>query len=217
MNTKYPRTYHLPFSPEVHSDDKVLHDISNFIGKDIIITEKADGGNTCLSQEGVFARSHGQQTDCPTFDYIKNIHYFSKKHMMNHEYKYYGENLYAIHSIVYTNLKDYFYLFGISDKEKFLSYFDMVKEATRMGFKSVPVVFRGIFETEKKLKDFLDDEIKKDSYWGGEREGFVIRTPNEFPIEDFSENVVKYVRKGHVQSDKHWKENWKKQELNKSI
>jgi len=215
MNTKYPRTFHLPFSPEVHSDDKVLHDISGFIGKEIIISEKADGGNTCLSKDGVFARSHGQQTDCSTFDYIKAVHYFPKKYDMNKDFKYYGENLYAIHSIKYTNLKDYFYLFGISDKENFLSYIDMVKEATRMGFKSVPVVFRGIFKTEKELNTFLDKEIKKDSYWGGEREGFVLRTPESFKIEDFSKNVVKYVREGHVQSDKHWKENWKKQELSK--
>jgi len=212
--SKYPRTYHLPFSPEVHSDDKVLHDISFFINKEIIITEKADGGNTCLNKDGVFARSHAQPTDCPTFDYIKNVHYFSKKHLMNPDYKYYGENLFAIHSITYTNLKDYFYLFGVSDTENFLSYFDMVKEATRMGFKSVPVVFRGTFTSEEELKNFLDKEIKKESYWGGPREGFVLRTPNSFPIEDFSKNVVKYVREGHVQSDKHWKTNWKQQKLN---
>ena len=43
----------------------------------------------------------------------------------------------------------------------------------------------------------------------------MLRNPDTFRIEDFSKNVVKYVREGHVQSDKHWKENWVKQELNK--
>ena len=210
--SKYPRTYHLPFSPEVHSDDKVLHDISKFIGQEIIITEKGDGGNTCLSDD-VYARSHSQGTDCPTFDYIKNVHFYSKKHTFKKDYKYYGENLYAIHSIVYTNLKDYFYMFGVSNKTEFLSFDDMREEGNRVGFEVVPVVFRGTINSEKDLEKLLEIEIKKDSFWGGEREGFVIRTPESFPIEDFSKNVVKYVREGHVQSDKHWKENWVKQEL----
>ena len=210
--SKYPRTLHMPFSPEVHSDDKVLHDLSRFVGRRVIGSEKADGGCTGIN-ENLYARSHSTPTSCPTFDYIKNVHFHAKKHLFNKEYMYFGENLYAVHSIVYTKLKDYFYLFGISGKKEFLSFEDMEKEAKRLNFETVPVVFDGIFNSEKEIKEFFDKEIKKESFWGGDREGFVLRIADSFPNEDFSKNVVKYVRKGHVQSDKHWKENWVKQEL----
>ena len=211
--SKYQRTLHFTFSPEIHSDDKVQTDLKNIIGKYIVISEKGDGGNTGINNVGVYARSHSQPTDCKTFDYIKGIHYFPKRHLLNKDYFYFGENMYAVHSIVYSNLKDYFYLFGIRNKTHFLSYEDMVKEANRLNYSVVPTIFEGVFNTEKELKDFLDLEINKESFWGGAREGFVVRNKDSFLIEDFSKNVVKYVREGHVQSDKHWKENWKKQEL----
>ncbi len=42
---KYPRTYHLPWSPGKASDDKVLQSTADFIGTPLIITEKLDGEN----------------------------------------------------------------------------------------------------------------------------------------------------------------------------
>lgn len=212
-NSKYKRTLHFPFSPEIHSDDKVQYDLSALIGVEVIASEKADGGNSGFDIYNLFGRTHALPTDCPTFDYIKNVHYYPKKHMFNKDYMYFGENMYAIHSIVYTKLEDYLYLFNIQNKEVMLSFDAMVKEAKRLDFKTVPVVFRGVFKSEKEIESFLKEEMDKESFWGGEREGFVIRVADEFKMEDFSKKVVKYVRKGHVQSDKHWKTNWKKQEL----
>ncbi len=40
---KYPRTFHLPISPGVSSDDKVHKDISIFNNKDVVVTLKMDG------------------------------------------------------------------------------------------------------------------------------------------------------------------------------
>jgi hypothetical protein len=42
--TKYPRTFHLPYSFGRTSDDKVLKTDDQFIGKHVVITEKMDGG-----------------------------------------------------------------------------------------------------------------------------------------------------------------------------
>jgi len=211
---KYPRTFHLPFSPEVHSDDKVLNDISNFIGREIIVTEKLDGGNTMMNINGVYARSHSEIASCESFDYIKNVHFYTKRNLFKEDFEYFGENLYAIHSIKYTNLKDYFYLFSIADEENFLSFEDVVREAKRLDFQVVPVVAKKKFSSEAELKAFLDEEIQKESFLGGEREGFVLRNPLSFKKYEFQENVVKYVRKGHVQTDKHWSKNWEKNYLN---
>ena len=49
---KYGRTMHLPFSPGIHDDDKALKDCSQFFGKQVICTEKADGENTTAYANG---------------------------------------------------------------------------------------------------------------------------------------------------------------------
>ncbi len=67
VNTKYPRTYHLPYSPGATSDDKKLSSnwFENYKGRQIIITEKLDGENTCMNHYDVFSRSHGAPTRSP--------------------------------------------------------------------------------------------------------------------------------------------------------
>ena len=213
-NSKYPRTLHLDFSPEIHSDDKVINmnDFNNnLLNKEIILTEKYDGENSCLKPgEGVFARSHSAPNFNPWSDWLKK-QYYDKLYLLNENYWYFGENLYAIHSIKYDNLDTYFYIFHIYDKinKIWLSFEDMKEEAERVGFKTVKVIFKGVFKTSKELEKFLLVEIKKPSALGKEKEGFVLRTAGSFKKEEFSKHMAKYVRKGHVQTDKHWRENWK--------
>ena len=60
--SKYNRTYHLPWSPGATSDDKISNDISNLIDDYIIITEKLDGENCGMENDGVYARSHATYT-----------------------------------------------------------------------------------------------------------------------------------------------------------
>lgn len=62
---KYPRTPHFKFSPGAKNDDRIADNYSNFIGKEIIITEKLDGGNIGLTKNGVYARSHATFTSNP--------------------------------------------------------------------------------------------------------------------------------------------------------
>jgi hypothetical protein len=49
--------------------------------------------------------------------------------------------------------------------------------------------------------------------YGDTREGVVIRNAGEFPVDEFSNNVCKWVRPNHVQTDEHWTKNWKKATL----
>ena len=208
MIKKYPRTYHFSFSPEVHSDDKVQYDISNLIGKEIVVLFKLDGGNTTLKKGGPFARSHGQKTLCETFDYIKSMHQ-SRIEWDMRELSFHGENMFAKHSIFYSELEDYFYLFGVSDSESFFGWDEVLAEAERMSFKVVPEAFRGIVSSEKELQEIIESSMSLDCPLGGDAvEGFVVRVTDSFNKEDFSKNVVKYVRKGHVQTDEHWSKNW---------
>ena len=67
ISEKYGRTYHYPFSPGTTSDDRINHtyweDIQRI--RTLVHTEKLDGENNCLSQWGVFARSHAAPTTSP--------------------------------------------------------------------------------------------------------------------------------------------------------
>lgn len=215
---KYPRTFHLSFSPEIHSDDKTIYPEyeNDILNSEIVITIKMDGGNCCIKpKEGVFARTHTTETSCQSFNYIKNIHFYSKMHILNQDYWYFGENMYAIHSIEYNGLEDYFYVFNIYDTKNkiWLSWEDLNKEVERCEFKIVHSIFKGK-SNPKEIKKMLEKEINN-SFFGGEVEGYVIRKLDSFKNDDFAKNIVKYVRKGHVQTDEHWSKNWKAASLNK--
>ena len=55
--------------------------------------------------------------------------------------------------------------------------------------------------------------IKRVYYMYDTKEGVVVRRVHEFGADDFSKNVVKYVRENHVQTDEHWTKNWKRAKL----
>lgn len=224
--TKYPRTLHFYFSPEIHSDDKVVHikDLGNFISQEYIITEKMDGQNNCAkglntktsNYDGIFARSHAQETQLPWDSYII-AWYHNFKYSLKENTWYFIENLFAEHSIVYENLDSYMFLFNLYDtnSKMILSWDEIEEEAKKLNLNTPEVLFRGTFNSIAEVKIWMDREIKKPSKYGKEREGFVMRPANEFPIQDFSKVVGKYVRTGHVQTDSHWTKNWKQAKLNK--
>jgi hypothetical protein len=58
---KCPRTYHLPFSEEISSDDKVMKDVYFLKNNPCVITEKMDGENTTMTREYIHARSVDSQ------------------------------------------------------------------------------------------------------------------------------------------------------------
>jgi ATP-dependent RNA circularization protein (DNA/RNA ligase family) len=205
---KYPRTYHFTFSPEIHSDDKIHQNQRIFLNKELIITEKLDGGNTSLKNGKVFARSVSGPASHPSFSMVKKFHGYKSNFFQEVVY---GENLEGMHSIEYTSLNDCFYVFGVlSSENTWFSYDEMINFCEKYNFKSVPLIYRGTFSSLKDLQAFLDKEILKESRFGGEREGFVVRLAESFSFNNFSKYVVKYVRKGHVQTDKHWTKNWKR-------
>lgn len=221
-NTKYPRTYHLPWSPGTTSDDKKLSGdwFDNYKGKEIVITEKLDGENVALNRYDCFARSHGASTRSP---WSRNIWeqdgVFSKVYDKIGEYEWiYGENLYGEHSIHYSKLPSYYHVFAVRDDDKYIwySWDDVSLTADILSLPIVPLLWRGIIETEEQLKSLVDKFVNEPSVYGDTREGVVIRNANEFPVDEFSKNVCKWVRPNHVQTDEHWTKNWKKATLIKT-
>lgn len=212
--SKYPRTYHLEFSPGATSDDKISDDISNLIGSEIIITEKLDGENTGITNNGVYARSHSTFTTSPWSREVRQLFKTNIEGHLDENVFIFGENMEGIHSIEYTNLKSYFYMFGVRDNNIWVTWDQVEEYAYLLDLNIVPVLFRGVINTEKELMSLINKFMKEDSLVGGEKEGVVVRTTGVFHNDDFDKNVAKFVRKDHVQTDEHWTRKWKKAKIN---
>lgn len=222
INTKYPRTYHVPWSPGATSDDKKLPNewfYTYYVGEEIVITEKLDGENSSFSKYDVFSRSHSVPTRTP---WSRNLWendglLWKIKDKIGENGWIYGENLFGEHSIHYNKLPNYFYMFAARHIDETYDYWyswdDVVMVAEILKVPTVPVLWRGVIETEPQLRRLVNDLMTEPSTFGDTKEGVVIRKTSTFDNEDFSKNVCKYVRENHVQTDQHWTRNWKKAEL----
>ncbi len=209
-NGKYPRTYHFPFSPGTTQDDKISADWMTITQHALVVTEKLDGENTCLKKSGVFARSHSAPTRNPWAQNTWPI-WDRIQHDLD-DLEIFGENLYGIHSIEYSQLSAYFYVFGIRSGMQWLSWAEVQQWCFLMDLPVVPVFQTGVF-TPAGLQTKILEGMKAPSALGGIREGFVVRTEASFMEDDFGQNVLKYVRANHVQTDEHWTRNWRKAQL----
>lgn len=224
LSQKYGRTYHYPFSPGTTSDDRINHtywvDIQNI--DTLLHTEKLDGENNCLNQFGVFARSHAAPTTSPWTNQIRERWELIKRDLGNIEL--FGENLYAIHSIEYKRIESYYFIFAVRCLDKWLSWEEVKFYAALFDFPTVPEL--SIQSVNELNKDILEKQIigyaQEPSIFGSmdamtnedcTREGIVSRNIEEYPVNEFAQNVFKYVRKGHVKTDEHWTRNWKRGKL----
>lgn len=203
---KYNRTFHLPWSPGGTSDDKVAKDLSVILNNDIIITEKMDGSNTSLELGGCFARTHSGPPNHPSFDGLKALH-ATIQHKLPDGVQLFGEWLFAKHSIAYDKLPSFFMLFNVRSllDDVWYSWDEVEMWADEIGVPTVPVLFKGKLSTEKELKNKIEELVSQPSRCGGEREGVVVRIQESFTDSAFSQCVMKWVRKDHVQTSEHWK------------
>jgi RNA ligase len=204
---KYSRTYHFPFSEGATNDDKIQFDWQGILSKELVMTEKLDGENTCVKDIGVFARSHAAPTINP---WAKNmLPIWERLRDDLGDLEIFGENLYGVHSIEYERLDDYFFVFAIRQGDYWLSWAELEEYCALFELKIVPVVKIAFFQ-EKEILPLIETEIELGSAFGGECEGYVFRNAERFHVDTFSENVLKYVRKNHVQTDEHWTKNWQR-------
>lgn len=207
---KYPRTPYSPWSPHTSDGDRVIANMSNFIGSPIVITEKLDGANVTLYDGRSFTR--GMNTDgAPWLGMVKKHHAW--KTSGARRVAVHGEDIYAVHSIKYDPVPERrtFYVFALRDVQEniFESFDKTVGVCTTMDFATVPMLYHGVFESQQALRDRLEFEMSEPSRLGGEREGVVVRIADGFPVREFERSVCKLVRVGHIQTDIHWRRNWK--------
>ena len=193
---KYPRTPHLPWSPGATSDDVHLSSAQQFEGREVVITEKMDGENTSIYADGTHARSLDSRGHSSRA-YVKQLA-ASLAGDIPENFRLNGENIYAVHSIRYLALPDWFLLFGIyRDDGVYIAWDEVVEWTGLLNLKLVPVLYRGIWNEEAVKACYTGI-----SQCGGEQEGYVVRLAEAFT--DFSKSVSKFVRRGHVQTDEHW-------------
>lgn len=209
MKTKYPRSYHFSYSPGAKNDDRINNDVSTLLGPDIIITEKMDGSNCAFSNVAVFGRSHVEPTKNSWDVKMWELHSRIKSDIEDDMFIF-GENMYGVHSIEYSELTSYFYMFGIRYKNTWLSWDDVEEYSYLLDIPTVPVLFKGMTTVDKVLEKLVIDLASQPSALGGLREGVVVRLRNSFQDEDFSNSLLKYVRKDHINTDIHWSKNYKK-------
>jgi hypothetical protein len=190
---KYPRTWHLPWSPGATDDDRILTDLSGLEGEEVVVTEKMDGENTSLYTDYYHARSLDSNSH-PSQSWARAFH-AKMGWQIPVGWRVCAENLYARHSIEYTNLSSYLLVFSIWDQtNRCLSWDETVEWCGLLDLKHVPVIYRGPWN-----KDKIRECHQKDS------EGYVVRVARSFNFGEFRRVVGKFVRAGHVQTTHHWK------------
>lgn len=221
INIKYPRTFHLPYSLGATSDDKRLSGnwFDAYAGREIVITEKLDGENTALTRNDCFARSHSVATRSAWTQNLwgSNGLIWKIKDLIGVEESIYGENLYGVHSIYYDRLPCYWFMFAANNGEYWYSWNEIEELSEILGVRTVPVLWKGIVNSEEQLKDLVTKFASQPSAFGKTREGCVVRNSCGFLLDCFCYNVCKFVRANHVQTDEHWTKNWKKATLINNI
>lgn len=162
-----------------------------------------DGENTTLYHDHIHARSLDGRHH-PSRDWVKAFH-GNIKWRIPYGIRICGENVYAEHSVRYDNLESYFLGFGVWDDEGCWSWDESVALFDELGITSVPVIWRGKWETfTTPVCGYSPRELTEASMCHTSQEGYVVRTADGFAFEDFQTHVAKYVRKDHVQTDQHW-------------
>ncbi len=207
---KYHRTVHVGWSEGYTDDDKHMKNLSVLENaEEVIISEKMDGEATTMyplyDRGGIHARSVDSNVDW-TREWCRSLQISLVEHIRG--LRVCGENMAAIHSIEYDNLTSFFYLYSIFDHETNMcwSWDDTAAFAEKHDLAMPKVLYRGKWNAalfEKMFKN-LDKE---------KSEGYVIRLASSFHYDDAHLSLCKAVRKGHVQTDEHWKKNAQKAKI----
>ena len=192
---KYPRSYHCPWSENHNNDDKVQWDMSNFEGKEVVVTEKLDGENTSFASNFIHARSIDGRSHWSR-NWVKNFH-SQIAHDIPKDFRICGENMYAKHSILYNNLETYFYCFSVWENLECLSWDDTLEWFELLTIAPVPILYKGPYD-ENIIRSLWNEKNWENC------EGYTIRLSERFHYRDFSKSLVKFVRKDHIQTINHW-------------
>ncbi len=201
---KFPRIAHLPWSPGGTPDDRRLADVRTLLNRPVVITEKWDGSNVCLTRDAVYGRSHEGPPGHASFDALKARH-AQIRHGIPAGLEVFGEWLWAKHSIHYKSLPDYLLIFALRTGGDWRSWAEVEAVAGRLGLTVATVLLRATFTSEAELRRATEDLAMPGLRPGcDQREGVVVRLADGFAGSAFAASIAKWVRADHVQTDSHW-------------
>ena len=154
---KYARSLHARISLGTTSDDRFMPAgyLSSFAEMEqLVLTEKLDGQNNCFNKHGVFARSHTATTQHPWDKPLRDRWELMKNDLKDLEI--FGENMFGIHSIAYSELESYFYVFAIREKDTWLSWEAVKFYAALLDFPTVPE-----YEIQTSLKEIYQPNLSE--------------------------------------------------------
>ena len=153
---KYCRSLHAQISLGTTSDDRFMPNGYMKAFADMpnghILTEKLDGENNAFTKYGLFARSHTAPTVSPWTKPLRERWELIKNDLGDLEM--FGEGMYGIHSIKYHNLESYYYVFGVREKGRWLSWEEVKFYANLFDFPTVPEI-----KIKVSLKDFYKSDM----------------------------------------------------------
>jgi RNA ligase len=198
---KYPRTFHLPYSPKRGSDDKVLVSDAHFQGRQVVVTEKMDGENTTLYADYLHARSIEPEWD-ESKSWLDRLR-LTFAPALPAGWRVCGENLFYKHTIHYQGLTSLFYVYSVWDAQNHcLSWAETTECCQSWGLQAMPLIYAGRYEAAAIRRAF-------DQYQQAAPqlvEGFVLRLAEAFDYESFGRSVAKYVAPTfEIAPGKHWK------------
>lgn len=179
------------------------------------MTEKMDGENTNIYPNG---HCHARSTDSrhhPSRSWVKSLA-GQVAHNLSENLRICGENLYAYHSILYTDLPSYLLVFGTYEGSRCLSWDDTLEICELLDLQTVPVIYRGVWDEEKirslwtgkgkypTYETESDNPTFPDDFKPTDAEGYVVRLAESFDYADFQRCCAKFVRANHVRTSSHW-------------
>lgn len=207
-HVRYGRTWHLPISKHVTSDDRQLKNISHFAGREVVITIKLDGQNLSLYHDGLHGRSlHGASH--PSQSIARNI---QPSLMLDPDMRLIVENLQARHTLRYTGLAHHLYIISLWQRGTCLSWDETQLYSQVLDLPTVPLLWRDtLADDEHQALNQLQEAFKEAKEQ--RHEGIVIRLSSEFSQADFPKSVAKAVsaRFGQLRDQTH--HDWKRQHL----
>ena len=201
--------------------DLSVEDNQNYFANGILVH------NCSMYRDRIHARSMSSH-DHPSRHFVKSIH-ASVKHLIPDGWRICGENMFALHSIYYTELPSYFIVFAIFDECNVeIDWDKTVEMCNDLGLVHVPVLYDGQWDLDKIKECYTGKSVyrgwqPKDSvpdfktfrklilegnlierFADPAQEGYVVRVADSFYYDNFANHVAKFVRKIHVATSDHW-------------
>jgi len=209
---KFPHTPHLTGLPSKPSRaDRVLSnaEVKTFLRGEVIIEEKVDGANLGISvspENHLVVQNRGAFIERTTSEQFKplwgwlNIRADELTLLLGQNLILFGEWCFAVHSVRYSRLPDWFIGFDIYDRHAGRYYSSDRRDRTLSSLQlfTVPRIGKGHYSVSQLMR-ILEEEH---SSFGTEKlEGLYLRRDSE----DWLEQRAKIVRDEFTQSiDAHW-------------